>query len=119
MRRWGDAAAVPGVAGFGIILLFASLDQAAGEPVDQVGLLGGVTAVVGQRDEIVDREDGISMSRRRRAAVGAVGHGDQVVELRLGPQEDGALLGEVLLAERAPPAAAGGQVAATYFLTAR
>ena len=42
-------------------------------------------------------------------AVVTVGQGDQVVELRLGPQEDRALLGEVLLGQRPRLAAARGQ----------
>ena len=52
----------------------------------------------------------------RSGAVGAVGQGDQVIELRLGSQEDGTLLGEVLLAERAAPTAASRHAGGKVFL---
>ena len=43
-------------------------------------------------------------------AVLAVGQGDEVVELRVGPEVDGTFLGKVLFGECSFFAAAGGQV---------
>jgi len=49
-------------------------------------------------------------------AVFAVGQGHEVIELRLGSQEDGALLGEVLLGQCPRLAAATGQLGLDLFL---
>ena len=58
---------------------------------------------------VVVRFDGFHRCDDGGGAVRAVGQGDQVIELRLSPQEDGVLLREIFLRERPRPAAARRQ----------